>query len=166
MNPGGKILAADFGLGKPLTHSPMGGKIRATDLKLGNQTSTSTIQRILKRKRCLGYNDTQQHTNFGSSHLHPNLIENIIHCTALLIRMALAPLSGYSSSDVDMRTSAKRGFLDVETDPGVLSSLIEQLNKTAETVSKLDTKLDAKLDSKFEGWERRMEQMIGIQTRC
>ena len=68
-------------------------------------------------------------SHFGSSHLHPNFI----HCTALLIRMALALLSGSSFSDVDMRTSAKRGFLGVETDPGVLSSLIEQLNKTAET---------------------------------
>ena len=63
--------------------------------------------------------------------------------------MALAPLSGSSSSDVDMRTSSKRGFLDVETDSGVLSSLIEQLNKTVYTVSNMDAKLDAKLDSKF-----------------
>ena len=62
--------------------------------------------------------------------------------------MALAPLSGPSSTDVDMRTSSKRGFLDVESDPGLLSSY-----KTVDTVNKMDTKLDAKLDTKFEGLE-------------
>ena len=44
----------------------------------------------------------------------------------------------------------------------LLSSLIEQLNKTMETVNKMDTKLDAKLDAKFDGLERRMDQMIGL----
>ena len=50
------------------------------------------------------------------------------HC--VLIRMAVTPSSGSSSIDVDMRASSKRGFLDVESDPGLLSSLSEQLNKT------------------------------------
>ena len=45
---------------------------------------------------------------------------------------------------------------------GVLSSLVERLNSTMETVNKMDTKLDAKLDTKFGGLERRMDQMIGF----
>ena len=78
------------------------------------------------------------------------------------VRMPFAPLSGSSSTVLDMRASSKRGFLDVKSDPGLLSSLIEQLNKTMETVNKMDAKLDAKPDAKFDGSERRMDQMTGL----
>ena len=44
----------------------------------------------------------------------------------------------------------------------MLSSLIEQLNKTMETVNRMDAELDAKLDAKFDGSERRMDQMTGL----
>ena len=76
--------------------------------------------------------------------------------------MAVTPSSGSSSTDVDIRASSKRGFLGVESVLELLSSLIERLNETMETVNKMDTKLDAKLDTKFGGLERRMDQMIRL----
>ena len=47
---------------------------------------------------------------------------------------------------------------DVGSVLGVLSSVVERLNCTMETVNKMD----AKLDTKFGGLERRMDQLIGF----
>ena len=48
----------------------------------------------------------------------------------------------------------------MESDPGLLSFLLEQLKQTVETSNEMDIKLDAKLDTKFGGLERRMDQML------
>ena len=48
-------------------------------------------------------------------------VTGIVNCLAQVffpVRMPFAPLSGSSSTVVDMRASSKRGFLDVKSDPG------------------------------------------------
>ena len=70
--------------------------------------------------------------------------------------MAASPLSSSSSTDVDMRASSKRGFLDVESDLEWLSTLLDRLNKSP------DANLDATLDKKFDGLEGRMDQVLGV----
>ena len=60
-------------------------------------------------------------------------------------------------TDVEMRTSSKRGILDVDSEPSWLPALFDRM----------DQRLDARLDTRFGGFERRIEQVLGIhQTRC
>ena len=68
-------------------------------------------------------------------------------------------MSVSSGSDVDMRVSSKRGFVDVESAPSWVSALMERMDqRLGENERRIELRMDERLDTN----ERRIEQVLGL----
>ena len=64
-----------------------------------------------------------------------------------------------SGSDVDMRVSSKRGFVDVESAPSWVSALMERMDQRLYANERMiELRMDERLDTK----EQKIEQVLGL----